>query len=262
MSVLSAMAQLEYYVELGNALPPPVDPTPEYRQRRLATAVETFKALRPGDAFEARLAVRIVACGAHAMDALREAGLCRDDFPKMTRCRAQAALMMRHENTAMRTLAQRQRMRLAAEAVAGSAPAHPAPAPAPQPQAESEAAPLPVQAAAPASPAVSLAAPAPAAVPPRRPAAKDPAAQPAAAKFPPPPSPEAIAKAEAYVQENIVAAAQIRYDRGVTPRNTAYFRHLTLPSDPALIDALVRGISPVLTALDEVGGEDLETAVA
>jgi hypothetical protein len=55
-----------------------------------------------------------------------------------------------------------------------------------------------------------------------------------------------------------VAAAQIRYDRGVTPQNTAYFRHLTLPSDPALIDALVRGTSPALSVLDEIGGEDLE----
>ena len=56
------------------------------------------------------------------------------------------------------------------------------------------------------------------------------------------------------------AAAQIRHDRGVTPRNKAFFRHLTLPTDPAVIDALVRGTSDLLTLLDEVGGETLDEA--
>jgi hypothetical protein len=57
-----------------------------------------------------------------------------------------------------------------------------------------------------------------------------------------------------------MAAAQIRHDRGVTPRNQAYFRNLTLPTDPVVIDALVRGTSDVLTVLDEVGREDLDAA--
>ena len=56
------------------SLPPPVLDEPEDRERRLAAAVETFEALRPGDAYEARLAVRIVVCGAHAIDSLRLAG--------------------------------------------------------------------------------------------------------------------------------------------------------------------------------------------
>jgi hypothetical protein len=33
---------------------------------------------------------------------------------------------------------------------------------------------------------------------------------------------------------------------------------VTLPTDPAMIDALVRGTSGVLTVLDEVGGENLD----
>ena len=57
-----------------------------------------------------------------------------------------------------------------------------------------------------------------------------------------------------------VAAAQIRHDRGVTPLNKAYFPHLTLPTDPAVVDALVRGTSAVMIVLEEVGGEKLEAA--
>jgi hypothetical protein len=118
--------------------------------------------------------------------------------------------------------------------------------------------PPPVQAAAAVAPPPAPV-PAPAVARPR-PAASHVAPQPAAAESAPPPSPEAIAKAEAFVREEGVAAAQIRHDRGVTPRNKAYFRHVTLPTDPALIDALVRGTTDLLTLLDEVGGEDLEAA--
>ncbi len=55
--------------------------------------------------------------------------------------------------------------------------------------------------------------------------------------------------------EHSVAAAQIRHDRGVTPQNKAYFHEVTFPTDPAVIDALVRGTSDLLTLLDEIGGE-------
>ena len=74
------------------------------------------------------------------------------------------------------------------------------------------------------------------------------------------PSPKAIAKAEAFAQKNMAAAAQIRHDRGVTPQSKAHFRNVTLPTDPAVIDALVRGTSDVLTVLDELGGETLDVA--
>ncbi len=225
MSALSAVARHEYYVELGNSLPPPVTDKPEHRERRLTTAIETFNALRPGDAYEAHLAVRIVLCGARAVETLRLAGVHREDFAKMTRCCAQAASMMREERAAKRALEREQKVRLATEAVADSPQAHPVTASAPPPQAELPAAPPQVQAGT-----------------------------------TPPPSPDAIAKAEAFAEEDMVAAAQIRHDRGVTPQSKAYFHHLTLPTDPAVIDALVRGTSDELTLLDEVGGETLDAA--
>ena len=53
----------------------------------MTTAVEAFDALNPAGAYEGRLAVQVVLCGAHAADSLREAGLRQDDFAKMTRCR-------------------------------------------------------------------------------------------------------------------------------------------------------------------------------
>ena len=56
------------------------------------------------------------------------------------------------------------------------------------------------------------------------------------------------------------AAAQIRHDGGVTPQNKAYFHEVTFPTDPAVIDALVRGTSELLTMLDDLGGEDMDEA--
>src|SRR5580692_7804570 len=117
MSALSTIARREYYLELANALPPSAIHSRENYERRVTTAVETFNALRPGDAYEARLAVQIVLTGAHAAESLREAGIHREDFAKMTRCRAQAASMMREERAHKRMLAQEQKVRLAGEAV-------------------------------------------------------------------------------------------------------------------------------------------------
>ena len=255
MSSLSATARYEYYVQLGNSLPPPVVRKPEYRERRLTASVETFDALCPGDAYEASLAVRIVLCAAHAAEALREASVFSDDYAKRTKCRAQAASMMRAESAAKRMLEREQNVRLATEAVADTPPAHPAVESAPSPQAEPQA-PAPVQA--------ETAAPQPVPVPPAvallRPTATQATPQPAPSASAPPPTPEAIAQAEAFAEKDIVAAARIRHDRGVTPQNKAYFRHLTLPADPAVIDALVRGASEILTMLDEVGGERLDAA--
>jgi hypothetical protein len=197
------------------------------------------------------------------VESLREAGVNRDDFAKISRCRAQAASLMREERAAKRILDQEQKARRSVEAVVGGAPARPAIPSAPLPQPEPQAVPLPVQATARAAEPSAVAEPVPPAAPPHRPAATQAAPEPAAADATsPPPSPEAIAKAEAYVEENIVAAAQIRYDGGVTPLNTAFFRHLTLPSDLVMIDALVRGNSDVLAVLDQIGGEDLDTAAA
>jgi hypothetical protein len=238
MSVLSPIARHEYYAELGNTLPEPVLNEPEIRQRRLTTAVETFEALRPGDAYEARLAVKIVLCGALAVENMREANVHREDFPKRMRCLSQAAGMMREERAARRMLLREQKVRLAGEEVAGNAPVRPAAAVASPSPADPRAAPPP--------------APVPPAVPPLRAAATQAAA--------PPPSAEAIAKAEAFAHDELCAAVQIRHDGGVTPQNTAFFRHVTMPTDPALIDALVRGTTDCLTFLDEVGGETLDEA--
>jgi hypothetical protein len=299
MSVLTTTARKEYYLELENSLPLPVLDQLEYQERRLATAVEAFDALRPGDAYEGRLAVRIVLCGAHAVDCLREAGVYRDDYAKQTRCRAQAASMMRAESSAKRTLEREQKVRLGAAAVTGAVAAPPAVAARPAEQAEPQAsffvqtaasvAP-PAQAAqaaqaassagkavaamappgktvaamSPPGKAVAAAAPLPApeqsAVALPRPAAGNPGPQPAQPGSAPPPSAEAVAKAEAFALAAGVAAAQIRHDRGVTPQSKAYFRRVALPTDPAVIDALVRGTSAALRVLDDAGGAMLDAA--
>ncbi len=290
MSALSTAARHEYYNELEKSLPTPVINQLEYRERRLATAVEAFEALRPGDAYEGRLAVRIVLCGAYAAECLREADCYRGNYAKRTHCRAQAASMMRGENSAKRMLEREQRVRLAAEAVTEAGPERPAAAGAPPQRSEVQAAPPPTQATSPSTQAASpptqaaalapspdqaaaavklsvqTAAAAPPPVPvqpaatPPRPVAANRAAPPVQAASAPPPSPEAIAKAEAFALEDVVAAAQIRHDRGVTPRNKANFHRLTLPSDPAVIDALVRGGSAVLNVLDGIGGEMRDAA--
>ena len=53
---------------------------------------------------------------------------------------------------------------------------------------------------------------------------------------------------------------RFRHGRGVTPQSKEYFRHMPLRSDPASIDALVRGSSDALTLLDDVSGEMLDAA--
>jgi hypothetical protein len=284
MSALSPLARHEYYVELANAMPPPVLEQLEYRERRLKVAAETFEALRPGDAYEARLAVKVVACGAHAMDSLRMARVHRDDFAKMTRCRAQAASMMRAECAAKRALEREQKLRLAGQAVVDAAPLQPASAAALPQQAELQAAQAHVREAAVALPSDAVALPSDAvalpsdalasppdalasppdpvstAVAPLHPAVAPAAAAHGAGGSEAPVSPEAIAAAEAFAAENIVAAAQIRQDGGITPQTRAYFRHMALPTDPAMIDALVRGTSDVLSVLDGVNSEPLDEA--
>jgi hypothetical protein len=66
--------------------------------------MDAVAALNPADAFEARLAARIVAMDAHAADALRSASLAVNDPAEMHRCRAQAASMSRQSNAALRAL--------------------------------------------------------------------------------------------------------------------------------------------------------------
>ena len=267
MSALSAIAKYEFYVELGNSMPPPVLDKLEYRERRLTTVIETFEALHPGDAYEARLAVKVVLCGVHVVECLRLAGVYREDFAKTTRCRAQAASLMREERAAARMLAQEQKLRRAGAAVAGAGPARPATASVPPPWTDFKTE-QPVQAAPPVQtvPSTQAAEPAPQPAPaspeiaPPRPAPTPAATAHVQAGSAPPRPTKATVKAEVFAQKHIAAAAQIRHDRGVTPRSRAYFHDVTLPSDPAVIDALVHGTSDVLSSLDEVGAETLGKA--
>ena len=251
MPTLSPIARHEYYLELGNALPWPVNPTAEHHEHRLHTAIEAFDTLCPGDAYEARLAAQVVLTAAHAAECLHEAAVYREDFAKRTRCRAQAATMLREERAARRMLAQEQKVRLAGEEVAGT---QPAPASAPPRPAEPQAAPPPLQAtAAAAAPQSMHMAPVAASL---RATAPDPAPQPVAAA----PSPEAVAQAEAFAQKHRAAAAWIRNDRGVTPRCKAHFRRVTMPTDPAVIDALIRGAGTLRATPDTAGTKTLNEA--
>ena len=104
--------------------------------------MDAVAALHPEDDFEARLAVRIVAMGVHADDALRSAGLAAADPMEVRRCRAQAVSMARQADSSLRTL-----RRMQADRDKALAAMHPAamgragywfhevsvPAPAPQP---------------------------------------------------------------------------------------------------------------------------------
>jgi hypothetical protein len=255
MSHLSQAARLEYYLTIGATLPDPAEPTEAARESRLATAVETFNALRPDNAYEAMLAVEIVICGAHALQCLREAAQSPDDFNKTAICRNQAASMMREARAAKRILAQEQKQRLGIEALTA---AHLAASVPTQQATLQTASPYPV---APVAPAQATA-PEHQAVPPLHlvAATAGAASQPAPAEAAPLPSPEAIAQAEAFALDNLIAAAQLREDGGLTPQNQSLFRGVALPADPAVMEALVRGSSPILDALTGLNQEQLDVA--
>ena len=100
----AAATRREIFARLCGELPPPVPDTPDTRAARDEDAMDAVDALHPADAFEARLAVRIVAMDSHAGDGLRAAGLADDDPEKIRRCRAQAASMARQSDAALRSL--------------------------------------------------------------------------------------------------------------------------------------------------------------
>lgn len=250
MPHLTDAARLEYYLAIGAALPPPAEPTEASRQSRYCTAVEAFNALCPTNAYEALLAVQIVVCGVHAIDCLRCAGLHPDDFGKTATCRNQAAAMLREARAAKRILAQEQKQRLSFEAMAAAEWAR-----------QSAAAPRQAEPVLPAAPRAEDHQPAA----PLHLVATTAASPRAQAESAPPPSPEAIApeaiaKAEAFALDNVIAAAQIREDGGVTPANQALFRGVALPTDPAVMDALIRGGSQILDALNGLNQDLLDIA--
>ncbi len=257
MPVLSAAASHEYYFELGSSLPPTPAHNREDHERRMTTAVDAFNALNPADAYEGRLAVQAVLCGAHAADSLREAGLRQDDFAKMTRCRAQAASMMRETRAAKRMLAQEQKLRLAVAAVAGSAPVQPAAASASTRPAEPQTTPpQPTRAAA--TPPQS--APGPQPVPPRRLATEDAAPPPEAAGTALRPAPEARVNPDSPAIDPLVAAAVIRNDRGAAPNTKAALRASAFPTHPTVLDALLRGAGAGPNPADKAGRSLLDKA--
>jgi hypothetical protein len=94
----------EYFAELCRELPPVPDEDLEARAARQKSAMDAVVALHPENAFETRLAVRIVSTDAHAADALRAAALAAGDAEKVRQCRAQAASMARHSDAALRAL--------------------------------------------------------------------------------------------------------------------------------------------------------------
>jgi hypothetical protein len=101
----------ETYALVCSMLPPSPDDTPDTRADREQGAMDAVTALNPADAFEARLAARIIGMDAHAADSLRSAGLAAADPDKMGRCRAQAASMARQSDAALRSLLRMQATR-------------------------------------------------------------------------------------------------------------------------------------------------------
>jgi hypothetical protein len=136
----------EAYARLCQTLPPPTTNTPESLAEQQSDAMAAVVVLRPGDALEARLAVQIVAADAHVVECLRLAAKYFNSLTDGARCRAQAGLMMRQMQAALRSLQKMQTARTKTEAAnctlaaeldvpALEAPAPEAP-PAPQPQPE------------------------------------------------------------------------------------------------------------------------------
>jgi hypothetical protein len=144
MHTLPPTIAREAYARVCSSLPPPVPDTPETRAARNESAMMAVADLRPATAYEARLAVEIVAADAHAMDSLRLAARHCDDIDATLRCRAQATAMMRQVRSTRLML---EREQMARPKVAAPVPVEtraappqtaPEPAPAPDPIFEAE----------------------------------------------------------------------------------------------------------------------------
>ena len=94
----------EVFAYLCATLPLSVIDNPDQLADRNEAAVAALAALRPGDAFEARLAAQIVAADAHVIDCLRQAAQRGQTPEEVRRCRAQAATMMRCMQSSLRQL--------------------------------------------------------------------------------------------------------------------------------------------------------------
>ncbi len=258
MSALSAIAKHEYYVELGNSLPPPVLDKPEYRERRLHHRDRDVRSPAPRRRLRsapggADRAVRRACRREPAPGRRLPGGFCQNDpLPcpggqpdaRGTRGRAHAGA--------------------GAEAAAGDASAVAGASAARSqrwrlPRRTSRA---PVRAAAQSRPRKrrrSLRPPCRRARlspgrrrrPRRRRCRRRPTA-PSRPRRSPRPRPS-----RRRTRGRGADPPRPRRHADGTRRISAI---VTLPTDPAVIDALVRGTSDVLTLLDEVGGDELDEA--
>ena len=201
---------------LVSALPPPVPDTPEDRTARDEDALAAVAALHPADAFEARLAARIVAADSHAMDCLRLAIQPGMDPLDVRRCRSQANSMMRQSQSALHALQRRQAAREKAEAALNPAAMEragywfrdvsvPAPDEGQEPALGEGRGPVPTE---------------------------------------PNPPADIAAEADQYAVIYPDRAARIRANRGL-PQKLDFG-----PPSPELVHAIVTGTSPILRALD------------
>jgi hypothetical protein len=105
----------EIYAELCGALPPPTPDTPEARTARDDRAMAAVAALIPENAFEAELAVQIVAKDFHAKHALRDASRPNLTVDALNNYRNQASRMDRDSQSGVRNLLRIQAIRYKAE---------------------------------------------------------------------------------------------------------------------------------------------------
>jgi hypothetical protein len=85
---------------LRGSLPPPVTNSPEDEIRRDNAAISKVASLLPANGEEADLAAQFVAASAQALDCLRLAREHPADTPRILKCTAQAANMMRQSRGA------------------------------------------------------------------------------------------------------------------------------------------------------------------
>jgi hypothetical protein len=204
----------EVFAKLCASLAPPRADTPETRAARDELAMAAVAALHPTDALDAMLAVDIVLAEACYADAVRQAGEYRDDLAVTNRCRAQAAAMLRQMRGLLRDYEGRQAKRDKALAAM-----HPA---------AMERAGYWFR-----DVSVPLSEPAPAQAE-------------AAPPIPAPTKPEfsELTEAEQYALLHPARTRRIRAAGGLpTPCDFG-------PPEPAIVDQLVHGTSPILLALD------------
>lgn len=200
--------------ELLGSLPPPADNTPEQRALRDERAITALAHYIPENAAEAELAADIVAAEFHAKEALRETGRFTNDLAAAERCRRQHALMMRTVHSGQRAL-----LRLQSERHKVEEAMHPA---------------AMVRAGHLHSGTLP---PEPQPPPTRSATAAEPPA-PASPKY------EDMTPAEQYAVVYPDRAAAIRLHRGMPPGEKFP------PPDPAIVEDVATGNSPLLVGLD------------